>query len=180
MFQVKEREKQGENTREKARGYVVDGRIRKKGWVSTGVNWLVWWANVCLLAASEPVNHYGLRKRPRATFTLSSISSRSLLLSPSDHHALSLSLQFVFSFILFLPSRWLLSLSLSRFSYLSLLSFPIYLSFPPPRVRPLHFPQYQVHPVVPCYKHATMLPAAAHPAYLSELSCYAVVTARTI
>lgn len=125
MFQVKEREKQGENTREKARGYVVDGRIRKKGWVSTGVNWLVWWANVCLLAASEPVNHYGLRKRPRATFTLSSISSRSLLLSLSDHHALSLSLQFVFSFILFLPSRWLLSLSLS-------LAFPICLSFPSP------------------------------------------------
>lgn len=47
------------------------------------------------------------------------------------------------------------------------------------RVRPLHFPQYRVHPVAPCYKHATMLPAAAHPAYLSELSCYAVVTART-
>lgn len=30
----------------------------------------VWWANVCLLAASEPVNHYGLRKRLRPTFHL--------------------------------------------------------------------------------------------------------------
>lgn len=135
--------------REKARGYVVDGRIRKKGWVSTGVNWLVWWANVCLLAASEPVNHYGLRKRSRATFSL----------SPSPILFLCLSVSFTF-----------LSLSLAR---------SIYLSFPLVRFRPLHFPQYQVHPVAPCYKHATMLPAAAHPAYLSELSCYAVVTART-
>lgn len=31
-------------------------------------------------------------------------------------------------------------------------------------------------PCSPWYKHATMPPAAAHPAYLSELSCYAVVT----
>lgn len=67
---MKKSEKREENMREKARGYVVDGRIRKKGWVSTGVNWLVWWANVCLLAASEPVNHYGLRKRSPTTFTL--------------------------------------------------------------------------------------------------------------
>lgn len=111
---MKEREKQEVNTREKARGYVVDGRIRKKGWVSTGVNWLVWWANVCLLAASEPVNHYGPRKRLRATFTLSSISSRSLFLSLSDHHILSLSP----IRILFL-SLSLHRLLLSRFSYLS-------------------------------------------------------------
>lgn len=173
---MKEREKQEVNTREKARGYVVDGRIRKKGWVSTGVNWLVWWANVCLLAASEPVNHYGPRKRLRATFTLSSISSRSLFLSLSPIITFSPFLQFVFSFFLF-PSTVCFSLA---FPICPLLSFPIYLSFPLPRVRPLHFPQYQVHPVVPCYKHATMLPAAAHPAYLSELSCYAVVTARTI
>lgn len=82
---MKKRKKRGENKRENARGYVVDGRIRKKGWVSTGVNWLVWWANVCLLAASEPVNHYGPRKRSQATFTLSSISSRSLLLSNSSY-----------------------------------------------------------------------------------------------
>ena len=42
-------------------------------------------------------------------------------------------------------------------------------------VYPSLFPQYRVHPLL-CYKHATMLPAAAHPAYLSELSCRAVVT----
>lgn len=152
----------------------MDGRIRKKGWVSTGVNWLVWWANVCLLAASEPVNHYGPRKRSRTTFTLSSISSRSVSLSLRLSHSLPLSNSLVSSFFVFLAFT-----SLSHSFYLSLLSFPIYLSFPLLCVRPLHFPQYQVHPVAPCYKHATMLPAAAHPAYLSELSCYAVVTART-
>lgn len=37
---------------------------------AAGVSRLVWWANVCLLAASEPVNHYGLRKRLRPTFLL--------------------------------------------------------------------------------------------------------------
>lgn len=35
-----------------------------------GVSRSVWWANVCLLAASEPVNHYGLRKRLRPIFAL--------------------------------------------------------------------------------------------------------------
>lgn len=174
---MKEREKQEENKREKARGYVVDGRIRKKGWVSTGVNWLVWWANVCLLAASEPVNHYEPRKRLRATFTLSSISPPVLSFFLSPIIILSRFLQFVRSLSFFFPLAFT---SLSLFLSVSLLSFPVYLSFPPLRVHPLHFPQYQVHPVVPCYKHATTLPAAAHPAYLSELSCYAVVTARTI
>lgn len=58
---------------------------------------MVWWANVCLLAASEPVNHYGPRKRLRATFTLSSISSRSLVLFLSPIITFSPFLQFVYS-----------------------------------------------------------------------------------
>lgn len=49
---------------------------------------------------------------------------------------------------------------------------------PPPSscrhiVHPLRFPQYWVSsPLTRCYKHATMPLAAAHPAYLNDLSCY--------
>lgn len=79
------------------RGNVVDGRIRKKGmgWVSTGVSWLVWWANVCLLAASEPVNHYGPRKRlrPPSLSLLALLSLPPLSLSLRPHSAFSLFLQ---------------------------------------------------------------------------------------
>lgn len=69
-----EREKR-DRKRENTQWTAGSGR---RGWVSTGVSWLVWWANVCLLAASEPVNHYGPRKRLRTTFALSSISSHTL------------------------------------------------------------------------------------------------------
>lgn len=71
----REREKKRDRKRENTQWTAGSGR---RGWVSTGVSWLVWWANVCLLAASEPVNHYGPRKRLRTTFALSSISSHTL------------------------------------------------------------------------------------------------------
>ena len=61
--------------------------------VAAGVSRLVWWANVCLLAASEPVNHYGLRKRLRPTPSFSSISTLFALQPPS-----------VASFVSLLPS----------------------------------------------------------------------------
>lgn len=115
-WEIERNGKRREREREKVRGYVVDGRIRKKGmrWVSTGVSWLVWWANVCLLAASEPVNHYGPRKRLPTTFVLSSrslsLSSFSLRL-PRILRFLSLSLSFS------IPSR--------RFSFLPPSSHPV-------------------------------------------------------
>lgn len=82
---------------------------------------MVWWANVCLLAASEPVNHYGPRKRLRTTFALSSISShtlrppRSVFPLPFSNPPLALPLS------LSLPSS--LSLTRSRSRSLCLSSF---------------------------------------------------------
>lgn len=97
-----------------------------------GVSRSVWWANVCLLAASEPVNHYGLRKRLRPIFALLQPSfspfnplARLPLSNPSSstkHVSLLLRL----------------SLSLAR----SLLSFRSTRPSPSPSlVHPLRFPQ---------------------------------------
>lgn len=89
----------------------MDGRIRKKGmrWVSTGVSWLVWWANVCLLAASEPVNHYGPRKRLRPP-SFSPLALSLSFLSLSDHPAFYV-FSLSFSSPLRFPSSFLLPLT---------------------------------------------------------------------
>lgn len=144
-----ERKKKRGREREDARWMAGSGR---GGWVSTGVSWLVWWANVCLLAASEPVNHYGPRKRLRTTFVLSSISSRpppsvfSLPLSKPSSHSLSVD--------------GLLSLSLSLSpSFLSLSHF-LSLPFPSPSPsRPLCARSSPSFPSVPSSPRCSVLQA---------------------
>lgn len=137
-----------------------------------GVSRSVWWANVCLLAASEPVNHYGLRKRLRPIFALLQPSfspfnplARLPLSNPSSSTKhVSLLLRLSLSLVLF--SRSVRLVPLRR-----LLSFIPFVSL-----------SSEFTPLPPRHKHATMLPAtaAAHPAYLSELSCHPATRTPTV
>lgn len=123
----RKKDRKRQRKREDTRWTAGSGR---RGWVSTGVSWLVWWANVCLLAASEPVNHYGPRKRLRTTFALSFTSSYFVSLSFSPFS--------VFSLPVFKPRLHSCRLSLPRVS-----SFSLSLRLPP-------FPSY-IHPLVPSF-----------------------------
>lgn len=92
---------------------------------------MVWWANVCLLAASEPVNHYGPRKRLRPP--LLSPLVLSLSLSPSLS-PLAFSLSFPkprSSLLSLLPlTPFCLSLAFYLSSFLPRLSHSLFCTFP--------------------------------------------------
>lgn len=93
--------------------------------------WLGWWANVCLLAASEPVNHYGERMRgpiiPRPLSLLSFSCSLSLS-SQLSIHPLFTTLLSTAKLCTPLDSQLSLSLSLAlKISLFFLLQIYIYI-----------------------------------------------------